>query len=93
MHTLIGLLVVLVGLTVMAASESRARRLDRRIARLDHRLDLLMRHHGVPDDDPDLAEVAALVRAGQHIPAIRKYREATGAGLLEAKQAVDRLQG
>jgi ribosomal protein L7/L12 len=51
-----------------------------------------MRHHGVPDDDPDLAEVAALLRAGQHTPPIRKYREATGAGLLEAEQAADRLQ-
>ncbi|CAL9342988.1 hypothetical protein [Streptomyces sp. NPDC057838] len=92
MDTLVGLLVVLVGVTTVAAVESRARRLDRRMARLEHRLGLLMEHHGVPDDDPVLAEVAALVRAGQEVPAIRKYREATGAGLLEAKQAVDRLR-
>ncbi|MDK1348123.1 hypothetical protein QNO09_33565 [Streptomyces sp. 378] len=92
MDTLIGLLVVLVGLTTIATVESRARRLDRRMARLDHKLGLLMNHHGVPDDDPALAEVAALVRAGQHIPAIKKYREATGAGLVEAKQAVDGLK-
>ncbi|MDQ1034693.1 ribosomal protein L7/L12 [Streptomyces sp. V3I8] len=93
MYTLIGFLVVLVGLTTMATIESRARRLDRRMARLEHKLDLLLRHGGIEDDDPALAEVAALVRAGQDIPAIKKYREATGAGLLEAKEAVDRLKG
>lgn len=92
MSTLVGLLVVLVGLTTIATVESRARRLERRMSRLEHRVGLLMEHHGVPDDDPALAEVAALVRAGQHVPAIKKYREATGAGLLEAKQAVDRLR-
>ncbi|MGV9560698.1 hypothetical protein [Streptomyces sp. NPDC003401] len=92
MHTLIGLLVVLVGLTAITAMESRARRLERRMARMEHRLGLIMQHQGIQDDDPVLAEVAALVHAGQHIPAIKKYREATGAGLLEAKQAVDRLQ-
>ncbi|MDT0386278.1 hypothetical protein [Streptomyces sp. DSM 41921] len=93
MSTLAVLVVVLVGLTTMATVESRARRLERRMSRLEHRLGLLLEHHGVPDDDPALAEVAALVRAGQDIPAIKKYREVTGAGLLEAKQAVDRLRG
>ncbi|MFJ5999036.1 hypothetical protein [Streptomyces sp. NPDC092370] len=92
MYTLIGLLVVLVGLTTVATVESRARRLERRMARLEHKLGLLLHHHGVEDDDPALAEVAALARAGRHVPAIKKYREATGAGLLEAKQAVDGLK-
>jgi ribosomal protein L7/L12 len=92
LSTLVGLLVVLVGLATMATVESRARRLERRMCRLEHRLGLLLAHHGVPDDDPVMAEVADLVRAGHHVPAIRKYREATGAGLLEAKQAVDRLR-
>jgi ribosomal protein L7/L12 len=92
MHSLIGVLVVLVGLTMVATVESRARRLDRRMMRLEHKVDLLLRHEGIQDDDPVLAEVAALARAGQNVTAIKKYREATGAGLLEAKEAVERLQ-
>ncbi|MFF8322856.1 hypothetical protein ACF06V_37580 [Streptomyces bobili] len=92
MYALIGLLVVLVGLTTTATVESRARRLERRMMRVERKLDLLMKHQGIQDDDPVLAEVAALMHAGQHISAIKKYRDATGAGLLEAKQAVDRLQ-
>ncbi|MFF9688466.1 hypothetical protein [Streptomyces sp. NPDC014623] len=93
MYSLIGVLVVLAGLTTVATVEGRARRLDRRMARLERKLDLVLRHSGIQDDDPVVAEVAALVRAGREIPAIKKYREATGAGLLEAKEAVDRLKG
>ncbi|WP_413758071.1 hypothetical protein [Streptomyces sp. MMBL 11-3] len=92
MYSLIGALVVLVGLTTVAATESRARRLDRRMTRLEHKIDLLLRHGGIEDDDPALAEVAALARRGQDVAAVKKYREATGAGLLEAKQAVDRVK-
>ena len=36
-------------------------------------------------------EVAALVRAGKKLEAIKRYREQTGMGLAEAKAAVDAL--
>jgi hypothetical protein len=36
--------------------------------------------------------VIELVRAGKTIAAIKEYREATGAGLAEAKEAVDSIR-
>lgn len=39
---------------------------------------------------PD-AEVLALVRAGNTLEAIKRYREITGVGLAEAKAAVDQM--
>ena len=43
---------------------------------------------GAPDSDQ---EIHRLIAAGDLIGAIRRYRELTGAGLTEAKSAVDRL--
>ena len=37
-------------------------------------------------------DVRGLVRAGRKIEAIKRYREETGVGLKEAKDAVDRLE-
>jgi ribosomal protein L7/L12 len=37
-------------------------------------------------------EVVGLLQAGRKIEAIKKYREATGAGLAEAKKAVEDLE-
>lgn len=45
---------------------------------------------GPPPSDP-LAEVVALARAGRTIDAIKRFRELTGAGLHEAKQAVEAM--
>lgn len=45
------------------------------------------------DADPGLnPEVRRLLDEGRHVSAIRAYREATGAGLREAKEAVDRYR-
>jgi len=41
--------------------------------------------------DPSLTEVAVLARAGKRVQATIRYRELTGAGLIEAKQALDRF--
>lgn len=92
MDVLTALLVVLVGMTAMAALESRARRMNRRMVRLEQKIDLLLKEANVPDHELVPAEVAVLARAGEDISAIKKYREATGAGLLEAKEVVDRLK-
>ncbi len=44
-----------------------------------------------PLDSQVEAEIARLVAAGQKIEAIKRYREATGEGLKEAKDAVEAL--
>ena len=41
--------------------------------------------------DPSLAEVAALFRAGKRVQATILYRQITGAGLKDARQAIDRF--
>lgn len=45
-----------------------------------------------PANDPRMGEVRAFIAAGQVINAIKRYRELTGAGLLEAKNAVEAMQ-
>ncbi|WP_255947337.1 hypothetical protein [Streptomyces odontomachi] len=71
--------------------ESKVRRADRRVARLERKIDLIAEHLGVQTDSPELEKVTALVREGKKIQAIRAYREITGAGLREASLEVERL--
>ncbi|MEU6140230.1 ribosomal protein L7/L12 [Streptomyces sp. NPDC047081] len=71
--------------------ENRISRADQRVARVERKLDLILGHLGLREDEPWSAEVADLVRAGKKIEAIKMYREATGVGLKEAKDAVEKL--
>ena len=59
------------------------------LAAVQQKLDLVMNHLGIAA--PEDAEVARHLANGQTIEAVRAYREQTGASLLEAKQAVDRM--
>jgi ribosomal protein L7/L12 len=82
-----------------------------RLARLERKLDLLLRYWEIQDStavpvvpavtapapptrtNDDLArELAALVARGQKIEAIKRYREYTGTGLREAKEAVEAIE-
>lgn len=81
-----------------------------RLARLERKLDLLLRYWEIQDTtsvpvvptvtapappapNGDLAsEIAALVARGQKIQAIKRYREYTGTGLREAKEAVEAIE-
>ncbi|MER6971668.1 ribosomal protein L7/L12 [Nocardioides sp. NPDC000445] len=78
---------------VIESSATRTRaELTRRMNRLEDKVDLLLKQAGLEEPPvPRQDEVVALVRAGKKIEAIKVYREATGAGLLEAKVAVERL--
>ncbi|HEX4592201.1 MAG TPA: ribosomal protein L7/L12 [Gemmataceae bacterium] len=63
-----------------------------RIARIEHKLNLLLRHDGidVTQDQPLSDRVKEIARdPARKIEAIKVYREETGAGLAEAKQAVE----
>jgi ribosomal protein L7/L12 len=61
-----------------------------RLAAIERKLDLIMAHLGIEEPEPTLPPraVQELV-AGRKIAAIKAYREATGAGLREAKDAVE----
>ncbi|MER5994387.1 MULTISPECIES: hypothetical protein [Streptomyces] len=80
-------LVVLSGISI----RSRIAAADRRVARVERKLDLVLEHLGLREEIPRLDEIVALVREGKTVQAVKVYREATGADLVEAKQAVDRL--
>ncbi|MCU7723802.1 hypothetical protein ODJ79_08765 [Actinoplanes sp. KI2] len=56
---------------------------------IQRRLDLVMNHLGIAA--PEEAEVVHHLENGRMIEAVRAYRKHTGASLLEAKQAVDRI--
>ena len=59
------------------------------LAAVRRKLDLVMGHLGIAA--PEEAEVVRHLENGQLIQAVRAYRKQTGASLLEAKQAVDRI--
>ncbi|MFF7854470.1 ribosomal protein L7/L12 [Streptomyces sp. NPDC007904] len=80
--------VVLLGILTVQSGLSRT---DRRIARVERRLDQVLAHLGIDEDLPRRDEIERLVREGRKVQAVKVYREATGAGLVEAKEAVDRL--
>ncbi|EPD56180.1 MULTISPECIES: ribosomal protein L7/L12 [Streptomyces] len=84
-------LIILLVLFGIGSIENRISRQDKRMARVEHKLDLVLDHLGLSEPEPWSAEIDALLREGKKIQAIKVYREATGAGLKEAKEAVDRL--
>jgi ribosomal protein L7/L12 len=86
-------LVVLLGCAGVVDRSANARRLDRRIARIERKLDAAMDHLGIVVAEPELGQVNALLVQGKKVQAIKAYRDSTGAGLKEAKDAVERLAG
>jgi hypothetical protein len=64
------------------------------ISRLEAKLDLLLKDAGIAYDPmEDLPPgVMEAVRAGEKIRAIQCYRQATGAGLKEAKEFIEEVQ-
>jgi ribosomal protein L7/L12 len=84
-------------IAVIAMLGARITSVERRIARLssvDAKLDLLLQHAGLKYDPYKSvpSTVAEAVRDGKKIEAIKRYREATGVGLKEAKDFVEALQ-
>jgi ribosomal protein L7/L12 len=75
-------------------SDSRMEEVLARLERIEDKLDRLLAQGGAAPsaDMGDLkSECLALVRAGRKIQAIKRWREVTGQGLAEAKQAVEAL--
>ena len=69
---------------------SRVRELEDKLQFLYDRLNM---SYEDPGSDPTLSpQVQEALRRGNKIEAIKIYRELTGAGLAEAKQAIDRLE-
>lgn len=60
-----------------------------RLAAVERKLDLIMDHLGIAESEPYLPDVIAHLERGKKIHAIKAYRDATGVGLAEAKDAVE----
>jgi ribosomal protein L7/L12 len=69
----------------------RLRQLEEQVERLSAQAGLPWSAAMTPEADGVDSEVVALAQSGRTIEAIKRYRELTGAGLAEAKQAVESL--
>lgn len=86
------LMLVATAAWITSAVTLRLRRLERRADRAERRLGLILDHLGIVEPEPaGLDGVRALLRDGHRIEAIKAYRSATGADLVEAKAAVEAL--
>jgi len=77
-----------------ASPSQRPGDLSKTLRRIESKLDRILEHLNLKyddlDNDPGLsATVKELAEQGQKIAAIKTYREQTGAGLKEAKDAVE----
>jgi hypothetical protein len=78
-------------------TEADIQLLRSRINELEDRLKFIYRRLNIeyvdPNSDPVLSpQVQDAIRRGNKIEAIKIYRELTGTGLAEAKQAIDRAE-
>jgi ribosomal protein L7/L12 len=79
-------------------TEAEVQQLRSRINDLEDRLKFLYRRLGIdysagPAADPiNAPQIQAALRSGNKIEAIKLYRELTGRGLAEAKDAIDRAE-
>jgi ribosomal protein L7/L12 len=65
------------------------------VDRIERQVALISANLGIPYDYPVTTEtppeVVELVQGGNRVAAVKRYRELTGVGLKEAKEAVDAL--
>jgi ribosomal protein L7/L12 len=80
------------GLIIASRRDQRSTREAARLTAVERKLDAVMKHLEIeepaPSEDPEV--VAHLVK-GEFIQAIKVYRDRTGAGLAEAKDAVEQI--
>jgi len=84
---ILGLVILALLLSGMQSERQRSRRL----ARLEWKMDALLKKLDIHPDAAVDPEVLGLVKAGRKIDAIKRYREITGVGLKDAKDFVERL--
>ncbi|WP_207922858.1 hypothetical protein [Micromonospora sp. KC606] len=87
----IALALLSIGLITQVAAASSRRGDNLRLAEIERKLQLVMDRLGVVDDRPAPPGVREHLTRGEKIKAIKAYREATGADLRTAKEAVEAL--
>lgn len=85
--------ILAVGLAMLVAgSRGQDRRNTAiRLAAIERKLDLIMKHQGIMEPRIEAPDVVQELMQGRKIQAIKIYRERTGVGLAEAKNAVEQI--
>jgi ribosomal protein L7/L12 len=87
-------LVILLFATITITGNLRST--GRTVERVERKLDLVIKHLGIEGPAAEgippemVAEIDRCIWSDRRVEAIKLYREATGQGLVEAKQWVDR---
>jgi hypothetical protein len=88
--------------SLLAGGSSAIRKFSRadarRLMRIESKVDMLLKHSGLEFSRPAHGTLSDEVRAlamnpAKKIAAIKLYREQTGVGLAEAKEAIERFTG
>lgn len=85
--------VVALGFSGIAlARPSNGAEIERKLTLIDRRLKLIMEHLDIAEPQPpEVPSVVQELEQGRKIQAIKLYREQTGVGLREAKEAVEEI--
>lgn len=86
-------LIVVIGFLMMYTG-TRAReqaRVNARLASMERKLDAVMRRLEIEESRTERSAVMLHLQQGNKIAAIKAYRDETGAGLAEAKNAVEEI--
>ncbi|MFC3743806.1 hypothetical protein [Paractinoplanes deccanensis] len=83
-------LVIVVFFALSSRGTARSRE-QARLAALERKLDLIMQRLEITEPTPNLPDVVGYLMQGETIKAVKAYRDHTGASLLDAKNAVDKL--
>ncbi|MBU3216035.1 ribosomal protein L7/L12 [Clostridium estertheticum] len=79
----------LMGIGLLIGIEGNISLIRSDIKRINTNVNRIVEQVGVPDTVTD--ELKSLILEGKRIKAIKRYREVTGLGLIEAKEYVDLL--
>ena len=93
MNNILALVALLMISVVTVSLAIRMDKLEKDILNMKTKLNRISEHIGLPDPVSDELKIVLLelVSKGEAIKAVKEYRKATGASLLEAKQYIDEL--
>jgi ribosomal protein L7/L12 len=81
---------IVAAVLVVLGIDASVKRIERKVARLENYLMLILNHLEIPVASPLSPQVQELAQdPARKIAAIKQYREETGAGLKEAKEAIE----
>lgn len=83
-------LMLLIFLPYFIGMEKKLRRIEARLELMTLKIDATTRHLGLAPAEAYLQRIDSLLEQGKKLEAIKVYRDNTGAGLAEAKEAVER---